>query len=270
MRAADDLRRACLALALCALLPAAPAEESSGGDARIRTAVYAVDEVYRLQGYVGFQIDLEFERGESFVGLGAGDVESLAFAAQDNHLFLKPRAAGVDTNLTVLTNRRTYHFEYLARVRRADGVSAEVVYALRFVYPAATAAERPAVNVEQRLSQAPGARAHNLDYAYCGSPALQPQSAWDDGVQTHLRFGSRQELPAIFAYNEDGSESLVNFTVEADELIVHRVTRRFIVRRGHLTGCIVNQRFAGTGDELGSGTLTPAVRRVTRAMPMPP
>ena len=83
-------------------------------------------------------------------------------------------------------------------------------------------------------------------------------------MQTHLRFGARQELPAIFAYNEDGSESLVNFTVAADELIVHKVTRRFIVRRGRLSGCIVNQRFAGGGDELGSGTLTPAVRRLTR------
>ena len=147
----------------------------ANGDARIRTAVYAADEVYRLQGYVGFQIELEFERGESFIGLGAGDVESLAFAAQDNHLFLKPRAAGVDTNLTVLTNRRTYHFEYLARVRRADAVPSEVVYALRFVY-AATGARRHAgrLNVEQRLSQAPAARVHNLDYAYCGSAAIQP------------------------------------------------------------------------------------------------
>ena len=49
------------------------------------------------------QIDLEFEPGETFVGLGAGDLESLTFAAQDNHLFLKPRAGGVDTNITVLT-----------------------------------------------------------------------------------------------------------------------------------------------------------------------
>ena len=80
----------------------------AAGDTRIRTVVYAVDEVYRLRGYVGYQIDLEFEAGESFVGLGAGDVESLSFGAEGSHLFLKPRAAGVATNLTVITNRRTY------------------------------------------------------------------------------------------------------------------------------------------------------------------
>ena len=49
-------------------LPATPA----GGDSRIRTSVYDADEVYRLQGYAGYQVDLEFERGETFVGLGAG------------------------------------------------------------------------------------------------------------------------------------------------------------------------------------------------------
>jgi type IV secretion system protein VirB9 len=230
-------------------------------DARIRTVVYAADEVYRLRGYVGFQIDLEFESGEAFVGLGAGDVESLAFAAEGNHLFLKPRAAAIDTNLTVLTNRRTYHFEYLAGLRRADTAAGEVVYALRFVYPATAT---PQQTVEQHLAQLVPERSRNLDYAYCGSRAIQPESAWDDGVQTHLRFGARQELPAVFAYNEDGSESLVNFTVEADELIVHRVVRRLIVRRGRLMGCIVNQRFAGAGSALDSGTLAPDVRRVIR------
>lgn len=241
------------------------AEAAAIGDARIRTVVYAPDEVYRLRGYVGFQIDLEFESGEAFVGLGAGDVESLAFAAEANHLFLKPRATAVDTNLTVLTNRRTYHFEYLASARRGDAAAGEVVYVLHFVYPAAHVP--PTQDAEEHLAQQVPERPRNLDYAYCGSRAIQPESAWDDGVQTHLRFGARQELPAIFAYNEDGSESLVNFTVEADELIVHRVVRRLIVRRGRLTGCIVNQRFAGAGAALDSGTLAPDVRRVTRGVP---
>jgi type IV secretion system protein VirB9 len=248
------------ALLLCAHSPYA--EEA--GDTRIRASVYAADEVYRLQGYVGFEIDLEFERGETFVGLGAGDVESLTFAAQDNHLFLKPRAAGVDTNLTVLTNRRTYHFEYLTRNRRPDDSQAEVVYALRFVYPTPPTAAPLADAVERRLSQAAAERPHNLDYGYCGNASLKPASAWDDGVQTRLRFGARQELPAIFVRNEDGSEALVNFTMEDGEVVVQRVARRFIVRRGRLSGCIVNQQFAGAGEALSSGTVAPAVRRISR------
>ena len=45
-----------------------------------------------LYAYAGYQIDLEFEPGETFVGLGAGDLEALTFVGQDNHLFLKPKA----------------------------------------------------------------------------------------------------------------------------------------------------------------------------------
>jgi type IV secretion system protein VirB9 len=104
-------RLLCLAGALAGLLSAYSAWAETiptrgAVDSRIRTAAYDSAEVYRLRGFVGYQIDLEFEPGESFVGLGAGDLEGLAFVGQENHLFLKPKAEKVATNLTVLTNRR--------------------------------------------------------------------------------------------------------------------------------------------------------------------
>src|SRR6516164_10471827 len=213
------------------------AAESATADARIRVLIYAEDEVYRLKGYAGYQIDLEFESGEAFVGLGTGDLDSLTFAAQDNHLFLKPRAGGVDTNLTVLTTRRTYHFDYTSTERRPDPSFGDVIYVLRFVYPAQRA-DRAAAAVEHELVTAPETRWHNLDYGYRGSPELKPVSARDDGVQTRLRFDSHAELPAVFIRNDDGSESLVNFTLDAGELVVHRIARQLTVRRGQLHGCI--------------------------------
>jgi type IV secretion system protein VirB9 len=241
------------------------AGDASPGDARIRVLAYGPDEVYRLKGYIGYQIDLEFEPGETFVGLGTGDLDSVTFAAQDNHLFLKPRAGAVETNLTVLTTRRAYHFDYTASERRPDPAFGDVIYVLRFTYPP-QAADHAADKVERRLENAADTRWHNLNYGYCGSPELKPQSAWDDGVQTHLKFWPQQELPAIFIRSDDGAESLVNFNVEGGELVVHRVSRRFIVRRGRLEGCIVNQGFTGSGERLESGTVAPAVKRVTRGL----
>jgi len=58
----------------------------------------------------------------------------------------------------------------------------------------------------------------------------------------------------------------VNFTVDADELIVHRVARQFTVRRGRLKGCIVNEDFNGLGERLGSGTVAPAVERTVKGV----
>lgn len=254
-------------LALLAGMFGAAAPAAEAADSRIRTTPYSPDAVYRLRGYVGYQIDVQFEPGESFLGLGAGDLEGLRFAAQDNHLFLKPRAAGANTNITVVTNRRVYQFDYSAATQRPDPRDPDVIYALRFSYPPAsssTTADKGAA-VDRELSVGPPFALRNLRYAYCGSPSLKPLAAWDDGVQTHLRFAPREELPAIFASNDDGSESLVNFTIEAADVVVHRVGRRFIVRRGKLAGCVVNQAFAGRGDRLTSGTVTPSVQRITRS-----
>ena len=233
-----------------------------GRDERIRVVRYSPDEVFPLTGYVGYQIDLEFESGESFVGLGAGDIQSLAFAAQGAHLFLKPRAAAVATNLTVITTRRSYQFAYSVSAQPPDATQAGVLYVLRFTYPPGGESETTAL--EHGLAGASASRAHNFNYGYCGSPALRPSAAWDDGVQTHLSFAARQELPAIFARNDDGSESLVNFHIEAGEVIVHHLGRQLLVRRGRLSGSIVNLGFAGAGERLESGTLAPHVQRLTK------
>src|SRR5579863_5737844 len=162
-------------------------------DSRIRVAAYSAEQVYRLDGFVGYQTDLEFEAGETFVGLGAGDIDGLSFVAEDNHLFLKPKAAKVGTNLTILTSRRTYQIDYSASPARPDATE-EVTYALRFTYPKD---EGAAATVSADLNADPH-RARNFDYWFCGNPALQPTGASDDGVHTRLRFPAQAEQPAIF------------------------------------------------------------------------
>jgi type IV secretion system protein VirB9 len=230
-------------------------------DERIRAAVYDSAEVYRLHGQVGYQIDLQFEPGEAFVGLGAGDIEGLSFAAQDNHLFLKPRAAKVETNLTVLTNRRQYQIDYTASGRRSDQNRQDVIFALQFFYPSRGKAADTEQKIEFRLGAAGARRTLNVDYWYCGHAELKPIAASDDGIHTRFRFGAHGELPAIFVKSDDGAESLLNFSIESGDVIVHRTARRFILRRGALTGCIVNKGYGGIGERLESGTIAPEVRR---------
>ena len=240
-------------------------------DSRMRTAVYNGDEVYRLHGYVGYQIDLEFEPGETFTGLGAGDLEGLSFVGQDNHLFLKPKAARVATNLTVLTSRRHYQFDYTALAQRPAADDPGVIYSLRFTYPplpSQSAADAAAKRLDSQLESAGTRRPRNEDYWYCGRPALKPIAASDDGVHTRLRFAANSDLPAIFVRNEDGSESLLNFNMDAGDVIVHRVARQFVLRRGKLTGCIVNRGYTGGSTRLDSGTVAPNVeRRVQGGVP---
>lgn len=236
-------------------------------DARIRSVAYRDEEVYRLVGYVGYAIELVFEDGEVFAGNGGGDLEGIAYGWHDNHLILKPKAANVGTNLVVYTNKRAYRFDYVVSARRPNPDLDEIIYAVKFVYPppAVTAVINEAARTEAALKQAEAARPRNLEYAYCGAPSLKPVAAFDDGVQTRLRFGARAELPAIFVRNDDDSESLLNFNVEGDEVVIHRVAARLVLRRGKLTGCIVNQHYLGSGESLSSGTVAPDVQRQRKA-----
>lgn len=259
---------AALALLQCGLIASAPRAETvpSRGvaDSRIRYAPYDGDQVYRVRGFVGYQIDFEFEAGETFVGLGAGDLEALSYFGAENHLFLKPKAARVSTNLTVLTNRRRYQIDYTAVAQRPGPEDPDVMFAVRFTYPPPpprTAAEQAAERIDAALGGASAKRPRNIDYWYCGSPTLKPLAVSDDGVHTRLRFAANAELPAIFVRNADATESLLNFSMDSGDVVVHRVARQLILRRGKLTGCIVNQGFAGSGLRLDSGTVTPDVQR---------
>jgi type IV secretion system protein VirB9 len=236
-------------------------------DTRIRTASYDPDQVYRLRGYAGYEIDLQFESGETFTGLGAGDVEGLAFLGKENHLFLKPKALKVATNITVLTNRRQYQLDYSA-VGRTPLPGDEVIYALKFQYPERRDAKLEAEQLEATLKAASNTRPHNIDYWYCGDPTLKPSGAVDDGVHTRLTFAANAELPAVFVRNEDGSESLLNFSMDQGDVVIHRVAHRLILRRGALRGCIVNQGFSSASPRLNSGTVAPEVmRRVQTGAP---
>jgi type IV secretion system protein VirB9 len=239
-------------------------------DTRIRMAAYDSNQVYRLRGFVGYQIDLEFEPGETFIGLGAGDIDGLAFVGQENHLFLKPKATKVATNLTVLTSRRHYHIDYTAVSQLGTGED-DVIYSLRFTYPPSPsqfAAEDMAKRLDSQLENASTNRPQNIDYWYCGEAALRPTAASDDGIHTRLKFSANSDLPAIFVRNEDASESLLNFSMDSGDVIIHRVAQRFILRRGNLTGCVINRGYAGNGTRLDSGTVAPGVeRRVQGAVP---
>ncbi|MGA3159563.1 MAG: TrbG/VirB9 family P-type conjugative transfer protein [Steroidobacteraceae bacterium] len=128
------LWRCALLLVSLATLAGARAESvpaRGAVDARIREVTYNAEEVYRLTGYVGYQLEFEFSEGERFVGLAAGDVKALSFESEGNHLFLKPTAPGVLTNLTILTTRHHYRVDYAVATGRPDLSRADVIYAVR-------------------------------------------------------------------------------------------------------------------------------------------
>ena len=262
---------AVLALLLPCLAVAAIVPAPGRVDARVREVTYREGEVVSLTGYVGYHIHLELEAGERLVALGAGDAGAVDIAAEGRHVMLKPRAQQVATNLTLVSSRRVYHFEY--RTYEAQPPAGTAIFALRFRYPeapieGAPAATLPFSSVSVPVAAAPAvdvARPVNTEYWYCGSPWLRPTAVSDDGVQTRITFDARGEWPAIFARSPDGTESLTNFHAEGTTAVVHRVAPGFVLRRGSLVGCVENRGYAGSGRWVDSATVdTSAVREIRK------
>jgi type IV secretion system protein VirB9 len=244
-------------------------------DPRVRVVAYDPEQVIKLHGFVGYQIHFQFAEGETFVNLAAGDNKALDVGYEANHLVLKPLAEKVATNITVLTNRRVYQFDYSASADRPDPDRQDVIYSLRFIYPqdearrAAEELEQQRTNLQLASADQDSHRARNTNYWGCGAAAIRPASAYDDGVQTRLRFAAHSEFPTLYVKNDDDSESLVNFTVDHDEVVIHRVVRSFVLRRGKLVACIQNRSFDGGGKRLESQTLVPGVERITKGVKNP-
>ena len=113
----NSRRREVWSIRACASLPTIPSRSSSCTD------------------IVGYQIHFQFAEGETFVNLAAGDNKALDVGYEANHLVLKPLAEKVATNITVITNRRVYQFDYSASAERPDPDRQDVIYSLRFIYP---------------------------------------------------------------------------------------------------------------------------------------
>jgi type IV secretion system protein VirB9 len=204
--------------ALIALAPAGLAAQvrptPGSGDPRIQTVLYDADQVVQLQGTPGFQIDVEFASDEAIENVAVGD--SAAWQVTPNrrgdHLFVKPLASGVTTNMTVVTSARTYFFEL------APLSGGEMAYTVRFRYPSAQAgADDTPSAVEGR-------------YRLSGAHALRPSRIADDGVHTYIEWPREASLPAVYALNNLGQETLVNGGMREGLFVIDGISQRLVFR----------------------------------------
>ena len=176
--------------------------------------LYDADQVVQLQGTPGFQIDVEFAADEAIENVAVGD--SAAWQVTPNrrgdHLFVKNLISGATTNMTVVTSARTYYFEL------APLSGGEMAYTVRFRYPnAQAAAEETPANVEGR-------------YRLSGAQALRPSRIADDGVHTYIEWPHEASLPAVYALNSQGQETLVNGGMRDGLFVIDGISQRLVFR----------------------------------------
>lgn len=243
-------------------------------DERVKTLTYHDSDVYRIKGHYGFTTTIEFGAAETIETISVGDSESwqITKPSRPNILFLKPLEPNARTNMTVFTTRHIYTFE-LAADHADSPQSPDLTFRLKFKYPDNQSAQLSALSPPAfGLQAGTPVQDWNFDYAYAGDHALRPQRAFDDGVFTYFQFSASSVLPAVFAVDEDGQESLVNFTMQGPYLIVNTVARQFTLRDGTIATCIFNQRFtANPGTQDNPAPLqTVALKTAHANVPLPP
>lgn len=234
----------CLALTLALPCAAHAATLPSGGskDIRIRTAVYDPDQVFVVETDLRFATTIRFAEGERFTAVIAGDTESFEInplADLGNVIAIKPHVAGAVTNLTVLTNRRSYAFEL--REGTIKGRTGRF-YEVRFRYPEDERKKAARSASFAKAFQAP----KNYAYAVSGKADFEPASVYDDGRFTYFRFAEGTRQPAIFKAGKDGRERTVNWTQLGDVVRVLGVSDFWTLRIDEEALCIAKDTSAIT------------------------
>lgn len=244
-----------------ALLAAAPA---LAGDARILTRAYRPSEVVRIEGKLGVQATIAFgeaeKGGEKIENVAVGDADRWQITPNKRAdlLFVKPLEPAARTNMTVVTDKRTYLFDLVA------SPTGNPVYMLSFTYggpmepapgDANPAAARPAgasfgdimrEGLAESASQAAAGKGIDpamLNFAWLakGAEKLAPLRIYDDGAHTYMLWSTRQGTPEIRVRNPQGEESAAITAKRGNTIVVDGVPAAIVLVDGKLRAVIENR-----------------------------
>ena len=281
------------AVALAAPAWALQTPHSCGGDPHVQCATYDPNQSYRVATAAGSAVFIQFEPGEKVIkdGAGMGDKKAWSLGMNDSGALLKPIAAQPETNFLIVTNRRVYaislaaataaqpatwilRFDYpdarekeaSAQLRRQQAVTAALAGTPRSPMPraplpggkAAFLATLQAVgNPGAQLPAGDVSGASNMQYMMRGDQVLAPTLLWDDGRFTYFKYSTTRDLPTIFTKLPDGGEATVNFHMEGDTIVVHEVSKEFVIRYGKSVLGIRNDGYSPDGRFDASGSSLP-------------
>ncbi len=249
--------RLSFSLALCAAALAVPAaaQEASANDPRLVTLTFDDSRVFTINGRVKVQTTIKFAPDEAIQNVAIGDSNAWQISPNQAQsiLFVKPLEPSARTNMTVVTNRRTYLFDLVASPRNAP------LYVLQFRYPeleaaeaerllaeaeAAETAREEASSVELAAAQDPYAVADpaslNFNWASEGESDLLPARVYDNGTAVFLTWPADTPIPSILITNEDGDEGPANWAQRGDTLVIDHVPRRIVLRSGDELATLTN------------------------------
>lgn len=217
-------------------------------DSRIRVMVYNPNDVFKFVGYYNYQASIELGKEEKIESISMGDTTGWQIVPSGNRIFIKPVEQDATTNMTLITNKRTYFFELYA-AEAADIRDPDMAFNIKFIYPDEEASESIKSYSSNSSNDGPDLSKpenYNFKYLISGPERLSPNKIFDDGKFTYMEFKNlRAVAPAIFAVDENMKEYTINSHVSSDRkyFVIEGVYQRLAVRFDKSVVCVYNDGF---------------------------
>lgn len=122
-------------------------------DTRIKTFVYTPNEIFQLKFHYNYQSYIEFPEHEKIDLIAVGDRFAWNIKKVHNRLFIKPQQSGVETNMTIMTNKHIYHFDIVSSTKSYNEVDDDLVIVAKFFYPEKTYDYMETIRIRKPLNE---------------------------------------------------------------------------------------------------------------------
>lgn len=217
-------------------------------DSRIKVIEYDPDNVVEVNTTFGYATTIVLAKGEYITldgGIGKKAGWDIVSKPKTRFIVVKPKLANSTTNLNFSTNKgRIYSFMF-----RPTSNTHRTTYQVRFTYPdfrfgSPFASRASTYNV---ISNFGNPLELNNDYSFVGDTTIAPIQAQDNGTFTLLKFPKGTPVPAILAVDlKTKRESLVNFRMQGEFVVVEGVYPQYTLRYGAHVTCLFNDKAIGS------------------------
>ena len=226
-------------------------------DSRIKTIIYNPNEVIELTFHYGFQSFIEFEEDEEIEVISLGESFPWKITPVGKRMFIRPMQINTNTNMTVITTKRTYMFQLTADSYEGKG-DEELIYSVRFFYPDPNSTKIPtfkdakyteATSLDLKteseknsvLNNFKKGTVLNFDYSMTGeNRTIGLKKAFDDGINTYFEFKDPNFIPVIHVVDINGNEEVVKYFRDGPYIVVNTVKMQFSLRITDKVLCIFN------------------------------
>lgn len=195
---------------------------------------YSENALYRLYTAPEQVSDIALQPGETLSAISAGDTvrwavgDTASGAGKDRqvHVLVKPFAAGLATDLVILTDKHSYHLK-LQSTEHTAMATVSWNYPAESLITAKADTQAAAPTTAMPIDSGIALEDIRFRYAITGdTPPWRPIRAFDDGHKVYIEFPDRidqGEAPPLFVVGPQGDDQLVNYRVRGNYYVVDRL-----------------------------------------------